>query len=308
LKNTRKEMIFSKIFKHLLIYSLLFYSYKAESQNVIVVDSITKLPLSFVAIEFNDTGFYSSIDGKFDLKSAVSDSIKIKLLGYKTQSLITVNVQDTIFLQPQSYKLDEIVLTGNPTETKSIKLLKGAKSFGSWPLQPKSEIITSVYPFDKIANYYVNKITIRFSKVIEKKELKNTNVKAYVRIHIYDSDKNKLSEPLYSSKSIDVNSFSKDIAIFDVSEQVLLLKESGIFIGLELIGYYLDSNEQESVNSVIRPQLTSKTNDYFKSNSYLRFVFQNNEQLIPMNEIIKKGNPDGRDISRNLNIGLELSK
>ncbi|MMZ70689.1 hypothetical protein D1872_337980 [compost metagenome] len=62
------------------------------------------------------------------------------------------------------------------------------------------------------------------------------------------------------------------------------------------------------MNSVIRPQLTSKTNDYFKSNSYLRFVFQNNAQLIPINEIIKKGNPNGREISRNLNIGLELSK
>lgn len=301
-------MIFSKIFKHLLISFFLFCSYNTLSQNVVVVDSITKVPLSFVAIEFNNTGFYSSIDAKFDLKSVVSDSIKIKLLGYKTKRLITVNVQDTIFLQPQSYKLDEIVLTGNPTETKSIKLLKGAKSFGSWPLQPKSEIITSIYPFDETKNYYVNRISIRFSKVIEKKELKNTNVKAYVRIHIYNSDKNKLSEPLYSSEPIDVNSFSKDIAIFDVSEQVLLLKESGIFIGLELIGYYLDSKEQRNQNSVIRPQLTSKTNDYFKSYSFVRFVFKNNEELIPINEIIKKSNPNGKKILRNLNIGLELSK
>mgnify|MGYP000129653773 CR=1 FL=1 len=301
-------MIFSKIFKYLVISFLLFCSYKAESQNVIVVDSITKLPLSFVAIEFNNTGFYSSINGEFDLKTVMTDSLNIKLLGYKTQRFKTTNVQDTIFLKSQSYKLDEIVLTGNQAETKGIKLLKGAKSFGSWPLQPKSEIITSVYPFDKTKNYYVNKISIRFSKVIEKKELKNTNVKAYVRIHIYDSDKNKLTEPLYSSEPIDVNSFIKDIAIFDVSEQALLLKESGIFIGLELIGYYLDSKEQESENSVIRPELTSKTNDYFKSNSYLRYVFQNNEKLIPLNEIIKKGNPNGREISRNLNIGLELSK
>ena len=145
-------MIFSKIFKQLVISSLLFYSYKAESQNVIVVDSITKLPLSFVAIEFNNTGFYSSINGEFDLKAVVSDSLHINFLGYKTQRFKTTNVQDTIFLQSQSYKLDEIVLTGNQTETKGIKLLKGAKSFGSWPLQPKSEIITSIYPFDKIKN------------------------------------------------------------------------------------------------------------------------------------------------------------
>ena len=142
----------------------------------------------------------------------------------------------------------------------------------------------------------------------EKKELKNTNVKAYVRIHIYNSDKNKLTEPLYNSEPIDVNSFSKDLATFDISEQMLVLKESGIFIGLELIGYYLNSKEQGNQNSVIRPQLTSKTNDYFETNSFLRFIFKNNEELIPINEIIKKTNPNGKEILRNLNIGLELSK
>ena len=301
-------MIFSKIFKHLVIFSLLFYSYKAESQNVIVVDSITKLPLSFVAIVFNNTGFYSSINGKFDLKQVESDSLKIKLLGYKTQSFKTTNVQDTIFLQSQSYQLNEIILVRDQTEIRDIKLLKGSKSFGSWPLQPKSEIISFVYPSNEIKNYYINKIIIPFSKVIEKKELKNTKIKAYVRIHIYDSNNEQLSESLYSSNPIDVNTFNKDVAIFDISEQMLLLKESGIFVGLELIGYYLDSKKQENMNSIIRPQLTSKKNEYFKTNSFLRFVFKNNQELIPFTEIIKKGNPNGKEITRNLNIGLELSK
>ncbi|MCA0133887.1 hypothetical protein [Winogradskyella alexanderae] len=307
-KYSKKGMILIKTFKPLLLFLLIFYSAKVQAQRIILVDSITKAPLSFVAIEFEDSGFYSSISGEFDLKMVISDSLKIRLLGYKTKKYKTSTLKDTIFLQANSYQLDEVTLTRNQDKTKNIKFLKGAKSFGSWPLQPKSEIITSIKPSEEIKNHYVDKIIIPFSKVIEKKELKNKKIKAYVRIHIYNSINNNISESLYSSPPKDVNSFTKDIVTFDISDEMILLNENGIFIGLELIGYYLDSKAHERANSVIRPQLTSKTNDYFKSNSFLRFVFKNYEELVPLNEMINKENPSGKVMCRNLNIGLELSK
>jgi len=301
-------MILIKTFKPLLLFLSIFYSAKVEAQKIIVVDSITKAPLSFVAVEYDNTGFYTSIDGEFDLKMVISDSLKIRLLGYKTKKYKTSTLKDTIFLQPNSYQLDEVILTRKQDKTKNIKFLKGAKSFGSLPLNPKSEIITSINPSDEIKNYFLDKIIIPFSKVIEKKEFKNTKIKAYVRIHIYNSINNNISESLYSSPPKDVNSFTKDLVTFDISDQMIVLNENGIFIGLELIGYYLDSKAYEKANSVIRPQLTSKRNDYFKSNSFLRFVFKNYEELVPLNEIMKKANPNGKVLYRNLNIGLELSK
>lgn len=301
-------MIFRKISSSILISFFLFLSYNVGSQNIIVADSITKLPLPFVAIGFNNSGFYSSIDGQFDLSKVLSDSLEIRLLGYKTLRFKTAHVKDTIFLQQHSFQLDEIVLEEKQAEIENIKLLKSAKSFGSWPLQPESEILTFVYPSSNIKNYFIDKIIIQFKKVIEKKELKNTNIKAYVRINVYDSYNKNVSNPLYSSNPIDINSFDKDLVVFDVSEQLITLKENGVFVGLELIGYYLDSNEQENMNSVIRPELTAKTNDYFQSNSFIRYVFRDNEELTPINEIIRKESPKEKEISRNLNIGLELSK
>lgn len=59
--------------KSLILLVILFYCFKSFSQNIIVVDSLTKEPISFSIIKFNKKGFYTSQNGEFDLNKLKND-------------------------------------------------------------------------------------------------------------------------------------------------------------------------------------------------------------------------------------------
>lgn len=281
--------------------------YKSLSQKIVVVDSLTKNPLPFVAIKFNESGFYTSQKGDFNLNQINADFFEVSLLGYKKAKLKTVNVKDTIFLTNEINQLDEVILSTKKAVTKELKLSKSPKKFGSWVLQPKSEILTSIYPTEEIKNFRIDKINIEFAKIREKIELKNSNVKAYVRLHLYEIENNKPSNSIYSSKPIDVNSFKKDNITFDISKNHITLRKDGIFIGLELIGYYTDEKIYNDSNPIVRPLLTDKGNNSYESKTFIRYIFKNQNHIISINDLIKRGMPKDKEITRYLNIGLEIS-
>lgn len=281
--------------------------YKSLSQKIVVVDSLTKNPLPFVAIKFNESGFYTSQKGDFNLNQINADFFEVSLLGYKKAKLKTVNVKDTIFLTNEINQLDEVILSTKKAVTKELKLSKSPKKFGSWVLQPKSEILTSIYPTEEIKNFHIDKINIEFAKIREKIELKNSNVKAYVRLHLYEIENNKPSNSIYSSEPINVNSFKKDNITFDISKNYITLRKDGIFIGLELIGYYTDEKIYNDSNPIVRPLLTDKGNNSYESKTFIRYIFKNQNHIISINDLIKRGMPKDKEITRYLNIGLEIS-
>lgn len=281
--------------------------YKSLSQKIVVVDSLTKNPLPFVAIKFNESGFYTSQKGDFNLNQINANFFEVSLLGYKKAKLKTVNVKDTIFLTNDINQLDEVILSTKKAVTKELKLTKSPKKYGSWVLQPKSEILTSIYPTEEIKNFHIDKINIEFAKIREKIELKNSNVKAYVRLHLYEIENNKPSNSIYSSEPIDVNSFKKDNITFDISKNHITLSKDGIFIGLELIGYYTDEKIYNDSNPIVRPLLTDKGNNSYESKTFIRYIFKNQNHIISINDLIKRGMPKDKEITRYLNIGLEIS-
>ena len=292
------------------ILSVLFITlgcYKSLSQKIVVVDSLTKNPLPFVAIKFNDNGFYTSQKGDFNINQINVDLFEVSLLGYKKAKLKKVNVKDTIFLTNENNLLDEVVLSTKKVVTKELKPSKSPKKFSSWVLQPKSEILTSFYPKEKIQNFYIDKINIGFAKIREKKELKNSNIMAYVRLHLYEIENDKPSSSIYSSEPIDVNSFEKDNITFDISNNLITLRKEGIFIGLELIGYYTDEKIYNDSNPIVRPLLTDKGHNSYESKTFVRYIFKNQNHIISINDFLKKGMPKDKEITRYLNIGLEIS-
>lgn len=291
----------------LTLFFITLSCYKGLSQKIVVVDSLTKSPVPFVAIRFNENGFYTSQKGDFNLNQINTDFFEVSLLGYKKVKLKTVNVKDTIFLTNEINLLDEVVLSNKKAVSKKLKLSKSPKIFGSWVLQPKSEILTSIYPTEEIKNFYIDKINIGFAKVREKKELKNSIIKAYVRLHLYEIENSKPSNSIYSSEPIDVNSFEKDNISFDISNNFITLGKEGIFIGVELIGYYSNETIYNNSNPIVRPLLTDKSTDLYTSNTFIRYIFKNQNHIISVNDLLKKGMSKNKEITRNLNIGLEIS-
>ncbi|WP_034058520.1 peptidase associated/transthyretin-like domain-containing protein [Lacinutrix jangbogonensis] len=294
----------------LTIIIIIFSCFRGISQNIIVADSLTKKPLSFTVIKFNQNGFYTSQKGDFNINKIDTDSFEVSMLGYKKAIIKTTTVKDTLFLSNEINLLDEVVVSNNKTISKNLKLLKSPNIFGSWVLQPKSEILAAIYPSNEIKNYYIDKIHIGFAKVKEKKELKDSNIKAYVRLHIYELENNKPSNSIYSSEPIDVNSFEKDEIVFDISNNLIKLEQNGIFVGLELIGYYSEKSifTDFDANPIIRPLLTKKNSNYFSSKTFIRYVFKNQIEMITVGDSIRKGMTWDKEIIRNLNIGFEISK
>ena len=292
--------------KSLILLILLSYCFKSFSQNIVVVDSLTKEPISFSVIKFNKNGFYTSQSGEFDLNQIKNDSFEINSLGFKKRVLKTTIVKDTIFLSNEINLLEEVLLH-KKIVYKELKLSKKPKIFSSWVLQPRTEILTAIYPSNEVENFYIDKINIGFAKVKEKKKLKDSNIKAYIRLHFYENDNKKPSNQLYCSKPLDVNSFKKDEISIDISNNLIKLNPNGIYIGLGLIGYYNKTKEIE-LNPIIRPLFTNKSNDFFSSQTFIRYVFKNETNIVAVNDLLKKGMSERKEFKRNLNIGMTLSK
>lgn len=104
---------------------------------------------------------------------------------------------------------------------------------------------------------------------------------------------------------MDVNSFGKDEILVDVSNQAISLNSGGIFIGLEMIGYFLHNEPVVDTAPVLRLNLKDQDGNYFDAKTYIRFTFDKHLELFPLNEILK--NTTRKNYTRNLNIGLEIN-
>lgn len=109
-----------------IFFIFLLFSINVVSQtNIqgIVVDSEDKSPIEFVDIYNSEIYTFSNENGKFFLKSA-GDEMTFKILGYRQKNLKIQELinNDTIYLEPDSYELDEVVITNdNPIALKMFK-------------------------------------------------------------------------------------------------------------------------------------------------------------------------------------------
>lgn len=289
--------------KKLVIVLVLFIYIGSFSQKIVVVDAETKEPLPFTTIKFNDTGIYSDINGVFETARIAADSIEISMLGYESYTTDLNTLRDSIFLFLKPTVLNEIIISRNQT-IKNIEYLRKPNNLGEWPLQPGSEFLVFISPKKEIENFKINKLKIKFSKVSERKDLKNTDIKGFIRLLIYDVKNNLPNSIIFYSSPMDVNSFGKDEILVDISNQAIILNSEGLFVGLEMIGYFLDNEPVVDTAPVLRPNLTDQDSKYFDAKTYIRFTFDKQLELFPLNEILK--NTTRKNYSRNLNIGLEI--
>ena len=123
--------------KKILLILIFFVIYNSFSQNRlkgIIVDSETKKNIEYVDI-YNNTDFTSTnSEGKF-LFVSEKDSIKIRLLGYKSISSTFETIgKDTIFLESKFEILDEIILGNSNSITSAYKELSN-----NYPFTPYTE-------------------------------------------------------------------------------------------------------------------------------------------------------------------------
>lgn len=272
------------------------------SQKIItVVDSITKKPLPYTTITYlgTNSGTYSNELGKCMI-DRYKDSILFSHLGYQNKTINLLDI-DSIFMQPSTTILDEVIISKNTTSKKIG--LDNKKSSISWYATTKTEYLCLIELNPNYENSIVTKIHIPIKKT-ENINKSTKNLKAIVRVNIYSSIDRLPYEKIFTSLPVKANLNSKDILEFEIENTIDM--DNIFFIGVETIGY-VDENDNlvETNTGFLKLKFTNKKSEDFNIKTYVKPVFIKNTTLISLANMMKQHSVKNKVY--NLAIGLTLS-
>lgn len=219
-----------------LFFSFVAYSQKVEIQGEIKED-LTHKPIPYASITYllKDIGCYATESGTFTLPltTHVADSlIQISSIGFKTKILNINTLSKTIFLEPVSDQLQELLI--EKTKRKPNKTVH----FGVRQTKPK---IRTSLPFGYEVATYIQNIHEKSGIVKEvvlslNKNTKSDFVASYnLKFYTYDSLTNKPGKLLYNDNII-VQPENKTYKLkIEVEDLNIPLPKSGICVGIEIL-------------------------------------------------------------------------
>lgn len=273
------------------------------------MDSNTKEPIPYVAVKLGDNkGLYTNENGLFVLKPNEYSFLELSHIAYNTLKIGKGKVNDTLYMFPKINALEEVLIQKSNNPELVLKPEKKAHSYDSFPLMAKNELITLIIPDKKIVNSSIKEISFSFSKNNEKMdELEEYNkIDAIVRINIYKKAGDSVAEKIYSSLPLKISSFLKDEISLNLSEHHVELTQEGLCFGVEMIGYSKETDLVEVKSAFIRPGLTDKQNKFFSSRTFLKYTFDDTSKILSVNELLMRGMPGGKEIDRNLILGMTV--
>lgn len=279
------------------------------SQQIIVLDSITKRPIPYVTVNTgNNTGLYSNEHGTFLIGLNDFTSLELSHVGYKTLYVQRGKVNDTLFMLPKTKVLQEILIKKNNTPDLILKAEKRAKNFSSLALIPQTELLTVIFPDKKIVNATIKDVVFTFANNIEKRDEYETysKINAVVRINVYDVEVNHPNIRVFSSLPFKISSYLEDKITLNLSENDIKITEKGLCFGVEMIGYSKETDLVEVKSAFIRPGLTDKQNKFFSSRTFLKYTFDDTSKILPVKELLMRGMSGGKEIDRNLILGMTV--
>jgi len=269
--------------KKIISLVLFFWCQLSFCQSHIIVDSITKEPIPFVAIKYvkSQSGFYSTEKGFFKLENEKYDSLQISCMGYKTIFKSSNSLNDSIFLVPESTKLKEVIL--NELEEKKEKIYLKRKKIRFY-INPRLQIGLLIKPQKRHVGKYIDNIIIPINKKLAGKTKGDKSFKSVFKVNIYT---NELGLPKYTmlEKPLDifVTNSSKNLISIDLSDNLIDFPKEGIFICIEMIG---EINDEGKVIETKNPRpsfvFTDKQIKEFTSKSYFKTKFNDVWQLMSM--------------------------
>lgn len=292
---------------------LILFANNIFSQKITVCDSVSKRPISFANVVSGNEGAYTDLNGQAEITKIFS-KISISHINYDTKKVKYDSALDTVFMNPRTTILDEVIISNTISEKIKIGFLEKDKRISSIPIKPKNEMLIKVIPDIKYFDYSIYKITIPLNKIkhYNKKDKLYKNTEAIFRLNIYiQNDENTLRK-IYQSSDIGFIMSEKESISIDLKNEKIELHENGIYIGIEMIGKMNKDGEFTEEESYIRPLITSKVSNDYESNTYLKSPFNNN--IKDMTNINKFNEHFSKDLKKynpnilNLAIGLTLYK
>lgn len=287
---------------YLIVFVFSVFQMNSQTKEVLVIDSVTAKPIAFVTVHFLNTnyGTHTNENGIFDIMPNSYDSIKLHHLTYSEKILNMRDIGDTIKLSPDAVILKEVILSNGKTVTKFIDFPRKKGSFGSLPVSDNSEILTYLVPNESIVNTKIVEIGIKFEKKVRDEYEKN--IRTAYRMNIYSSKNKEIDKKIYESPVFTISTYQKEKMNIGISDDIAFI-ESGIFIGIEIIGDINSEGIFTKEKSLLRPVLTDNKIKDYQAETFLRY-FDNKEKLMPLNDIFRDHVDD--KIKRNLSISFLL--
>jgi len=286
---------------------LLFFCSITSFAQTIIIDSLTKHPVSYATISFgNGQGVFADDEGMFVFTKKIYpdiDSLFISALGFKDLHISSETVSDTLQLQPFIDELDEVVVRAKidrKYKEETIKPYLDDDYYACWLPTIESEI--AVYfknPDTKLKKLTEIQFPIALESVDwEKRHKANAEKKPFstlFKVKVYHNNNGFPGKPLsYENMVFRVTEKDGDAYAMDVSAYDIYIPDSGFFVSLQVLGYTDDSGkllpnkkykeiksrgQTVKIPTNFRPLLPF-TNEIPENNTYIKRVFVNHNQWI----------------------------
>jgi|GEM_PF-6763450 len=269
----------------ILIFILTTSYYFSFSQNITILDSINKTPLSYANVKYlnSDRGVYSNEKGVFTLGDTKPDSLLVSYIGYYPMRIKVSKLNDTIFLKPKVETLKEIFINSK-IEEKVIGLRKKSNYFSSH-MASSWEYAAHLKFNQNYHNVYIKNISFPIKKT---KKIKNKDFKSVVRVNIYSINQDgHIGEKIYTSTPAYTPIDKSNTITFDVINELIQINNEMV-IGIELIAFINKENEiQNDKNMYLHLPFSKQEAKEFSSKTYFKLNFSNKMEWIPVSEYRK---------------------
>ncbi|WP_298894357.1 hypothetical protein [uncultured Psychroserpens sp.] len=231
---------------NLLLFAIVFSSHSQTK----IIDEETKYPVSYATVSFgNGQGLFADDDGMFIFTKKLYpdvDSLYISALGYKDLSLATKDLPQTITMQIEADKLDEVVVNAKISrkfKKETIKPYLDDDYYKCWLPTIESEIAV----FFPNGNEKLKKITsVLFPITLESRDWKkrkraNADKRKFstlFKVKFYKNDNGFPGEVMtYTNIVFRATEKNGDEFELDVSEHNLFMPDNGFFVSIQVLGY-----------------------------------------------------------------------
>lgn len=225
----------------------------AQKQKIQLLDNVTKKPLQFVQLLYNNESLFSDKNGNVFIDFN-SDKIEVLDGNYKPNLIEISTNTESIELQNTVTELEEMVISKKP---RTIINPQKKKLFDYFPVQSNGVMLNEIIFNKEYQNKYLRKI--HFKSLPESyvssidgyssedfKKIKNAT--QILRINIYDSEKNLV----FNSRTFEFISKNKFFFEIDIEDDILIT-DKPIFVEIQVIGavdntgYFIDNKIKMSI-------------------------------------------------------------
>lgn len=214
------------------------------SQTAIILDEVTKEPVSFATISFGDgRGTFASENGGFHFtkkKYPDIDSLFISSIGYKEAGVATNNLPTSIWLQQETNLLSEVVVSAQKKgkyKTKKIKAFTHQDINACWLPTVESEVAVLLNRVEGKSSKIAS-LLLPINAESKYKSKGKGNVPTVFRIQFYENDNGTPGLPFPHEKIVFLIKHEEDkIFELDIVSKHIFIPKDGIYASLQVLGY-----------------------------------------------------------------------